>query len=33
VFFIEPHIGDIGIVLLLSLVLLYYQWDSLFHDR
>ena len=29
----EPYIGDIGIVFLLSLVLLYYHWDSLFHDR
>jgi hypothetical protein len=28
----EPYIGDIGIVFLLILSVLYYQWDSFFHE-
>ena len=29
---VEPYIGDTGIIILIGLTLLYYNWDSLFHD-
>lgn len=28
----EPYIGDAGVMILLLLTLLYYNWDSLFRD-
>jgi hypothetical protein len=29
---VEPYIGDTGIIILILLALLYYNWDALFHD-
>ena len=30
--FLEPYIGDVGILFLLLLTFLYHQWDSFFRE-